>query len=66
MAVPSCQGLEPLNSAGGHNVCIRSPGLPFLVTPLHEVVQLLVVFRVDHAEDESRHLSEEQGFNVVI
>ncbi len=36
--------------------------LPYLLTPLREVIHLLIVFRADHVADVSGHLLEEQGF----
>jgi hypothetical protein len=42
------------------------PVIPYLIASLREVVQVLVIFRVDHVPDVSVHFAEEQGLNDVV
>jgi hypothetical protein len=45
---------------------VHPPLLLYLVASLREVVQVLLVFRVDHVPDVSEHFSEDQGLNDVV
>jgi hypothetical protein len=57
------RGVRPLHRGGdgGHDTGIWTPDLGQLVTPLlREIIEVLVVFRVDHVLDVSGHFPEKQ------
>jgi hypothetical protein len=59
--------LGPLHSSGGgHNVAVCPPIYLYLPALQREVVQVHVVFRVDHVSDVSGQFPEEQGLYDIV